>query len=129
MILVDTSVWVLVGRGMFDLDAAVPEDDLVTCPPIYQEAMQGASDQEFPLMRRLLLRLEMLDASVPFSRYEYAAELYARCRKKGLTIRSSVDCLIAATAIMHEVRLLHNDRDFDHIAKVAPLKSVRVTRS
>ena len=129
MLLVDTSVWVMVGRGLFDLDAAVPDDDLVTCPPVYQEALQGASDEEFGLLRRLLLRLEMLDANVPFERYSYAVDLYGRCRKKGLTIRSSVDCLIAATAIMHDVPVLHNDRDFDHIARVAPLKSVRVTRS
>ena len=129
MVLVDTSVWVLVGRGLFDLDAAVPEDDLVTCPPVYQESLQGASAEEFGLLRRLLLRLEMLDATVPFARYEYAVDLYGRCRKKGLTIRSSVDCLIAATAIMHDVPVLHNDRDFDHIARVAPLKSVRITRS
>lgn len=54
--------------------------------------------------------------------YLAAADLYRVCRKKGLTIRSTVDLLIAQTAIEHNAQLLHNDRDFDAIAGVCGLK-------
>ena len=130
MLLVDTSVWVLVGRGTYDLDGSLLDEDFAVCPPIVQEALQGADEYEAPLLRALMFRLPMLDESVPFARFEYAIEIYTRCRRKGKTIRSSIDCLIAATAVMNDVPLLHNDRDFDFIAEVAPLQTVRpFTRS
>jgi predicted nucleic acid-binding protein len=53
--------------------------------------------------------------------YEAAAELYARCRRGGETVRSHVDCLIAAVAIRTGTPLLHGDADFDAIARHAPL--------
>jgi len=43
-------------------------------------------------------------------------------RKKGVTVRSSIDCLIVQTALEHDLLLLHEDRDFDEIAKIVPLK-------
>ncbi|HVR38657.1 MAG TPA: PIN domain nuclease [Thermoanaerobaculia bacterium] len=126
MLLVDSSVWVLVGRGRVDLDQRVPEEEIAICPPIFQEVLQGTSARTYGPTRLTLLEAVMLDAPVPFERYRYAVDLYLRCRAKAFTIRSSVDCLIAATAIQHNVQLLHDDRDFDYIAKVAPLKAVRV---
>lgn len=126
MLLVDTSVWVLSGRGLLDLEPYMAKDDLAICPPVLQEVLQGVRAAEYSLMRALLHRLPMLDVEVPLARFEYAVELYRRCREKGLTIRSSVDCLIAAIAVLHDVPLLHNDRDFEQIARVAPLRSLRV---
>lgn len=91
-----------------------------------QEVLQGAdSPQHFSKLRALFAGTEILDALMPLERYEEAAELYLRCRDEGLTIRKSYDCLIAVCALKHGVELLHNDRDFDHIAKVAPLRAVR----
>ncbi len=49
-------------------------------------------------------------------------KIYFLCRKKGLTIGSAIDCLIAQTAIENNLFLLHNDTDFDRIAKVVDLK-------
>jgi len=46
-----------------------------------------------------------------------AAKLYRSLRKSGVTIRKPVDCMIASVAIEHHIRLLHNDRDFDYIAR------------
>lgn len=60
--------------------------------------------------------------------YEAAARLLVRCRRKDVTIRSTVDCLIAQVAIEHELYLVHNDRDFDYIAKVIPGIANRVAR-
>jgi predicted nucleic acid-binding protein len=54
--------------------------------------------------------------------YAAAARIYFDCRKKGITINSTVDCLIAQTAIENDLTLLHNDADFDRIQRVAPLK-------
>ncbi|MCK5488248.1 MAG: PIN domain-containing protein, partial [Desulfobacterales bacterium] len=54
--------------------------------------------------------------------YISAAQLYRTCRKRGITIRKTVDCLIAQTAIEHGVPLLHNDKDFDRIASVSSLQ-------
>lgn len=47
-----------------------------------------------------------------------AAKLYFKCRKKGITIRSTIDLLIAQTAIENDLYLLHDDNDFTLIAKV-----------
>jgi predicted nucleic acid-binding protein len=54
--------------------------------------------------------------------YVKAADLYRKCRAKGLTIRSTIDLLIAQTAIENNAELLHNDRDFAAIASVTSLK-------
>jgi len=54
--------------------------------------------------------------------YASAAKIYFRCRKKGVTINSTIDCLIAQTAIENNSYLLQNDSDFDNIARVADLK-------
>jgi predicted nucleic acid-binding protein len=80
-------------------------------------------------MRDIMLRTKMVDAPMPYERYEQAAQLYLRCRENSYTIRSSVDCLIAACAMAHDATLLHNDRDFDHIAAVVALKARRLTPS
>ncbi|MBR0100920.1 MAG: PIN domain-containing protein [Treponema sp.] len=50
--------------------------------------------------------------------YENAASLNFRCRRKGVTIRSTVDLLIAETAIENNIPLLHDDEDFVNMARV-----------
>ena len=52
--------------------------------------------------------------------YEMAAELYFRCRKHGITIGSTIDLLIAQTAIENDLYLLHDDRDFSLMASIEP---------
>jgi predicted nucleic acid-binding protein len=54
-----------------------------------------------------------------------AAGLYRTARARGVTVRSSVDCLIAACALRHDLEVLHRDRDFDAIARVSPLRQRR----
>ena len=58
--------------------------------------------------------------------FEEAAGLYRAARRAGLTVRSGADCLIAACAIRHGLPVLHNDRDFDLLARVSPLESRRL---
>jgi hypothetical protein len=56
--------------------------------------------------------------------YVQAAKLYRAGRKRGVTIRSLVDCLIAAIAMEHGAVILHKDRDYERISEYAPLKSI-----
>jgi predicted nucleic acid-binding protein len=61
--------------------------------------------------------------------YCHAADIYRAARKKGKTIRKTIDCLIAACAIEHHVELLHCDRDFATIAGVTSLELVLSERA
>ena len=58
----------------------------------------------------------------PFQGYEDAAAIYRAARRQGITIRKMTDCLIAVPVIKAGASLLHADTDFDHIARVAPLR-------
>jgi predicted nucleic acid-binding protein len=58
--------------------------------------------------------------------FEGAADLYRTCRRKGDTVRTLIDCLIAAVAIRERASLLHNDRDYDLLARHSKLKIERV---
>ena len=55
--------------------------------------------------------------------YDRAAELYRRCRLRGETVRKLIDCLIAAVAIRTGIPVLHNDRDFDVLARHTELRT------
>ena len=67
----------------------------------------------------------MIDDPMPLARFEYAAEIYRRCREGGYVIASSHDCLIAACAIEQAIPLLQLDHDFEVIADVVPLELLR----
>jgi len=58
--------------------------------------------------------------------FEETVALYRSARRAGLTVRSGVDCLIAACALRHGLTVVHVDRDFDAIARVAPLRQRRL---
>ena len=55
-----------------------------------------------------------------------AANIYRNCRKKGYTIRKSNDGMIAIIALAYKLELLHNDIDFENIARLYPLKMVKI---
>lgn len=129
MILVDTSVWIAVFRrdDPLDLDAVLPFDEVVTCPPVVQEVLQGfRHDRAFRVARDALLNLPCVDAPLPRDRFLEAAELYRMGRRVGLTIRSSTDCLIAATALKHGLTVAHRDRDYALLGGVADLRHRQV---
>lgn len=127
MLLVDTSIWVLVQHGRFDLDGTV-DDDLAVCPAVVLEVLRGTGGARmYEETRSMLLDSRLLDAVTPLDRFEEAAQLYLRCRDAGVTVRSSIDCLIAATALAHDAAVFHDDRDFEQMKRVVPLRTV--TRS
>lgn len=126
MVLVDTSVWVEVFRKgtRVRLEDVVDFDEVVTCLPIIQEVLQGFDDERaFVVARDAMHALPIVESPMPRAAFDQAAELYRSARRAGLTVRSGVDCLIAACALRNDLDLLHNDRDFEMLARVSTLRS------
>ena len=126
-VLVDTSVWIDHLRGADNpparaLEELLAGEDIVgTAPIIVQEILQGAdSDERFEKWRRSFADLWCYGMADPLATHLSAARLYRLCRRAGATPRSSNDCLIAQIAIENDLALLHNDRDFDRIARAVP---------
>jgi len=123
MILIDTSVLVDYFKGTFN-PASVALNDLIEIeaelgisPYTYQELLQGTRDElEFARLKRVLSTQEVLWLPQTLETHEKAARLFFDLRRTGVTVRSTIDILIALTAIEYQVPLLHSDRDFDHIA-------------
>lgn len=121
MILVDTSVWieVLRGRGREAFRRDVPSSQIVTCLPIVQEVLQGFdSDLLHHTANRAISEIPLLERAMTRSLIDEAIALYRRARRAGVTVRSSVDCLIAACAMRHGATVLHLDRDYDNLHRV-----------
>ena len=122
MVLVDSSIWIRAERGSVVIADHVAHEQLATCPPVINEVLRGTRDERHYFKTRAALMLAtMLDAPMPLARFEEAAQLYLRCREAAIT-SSSMDCLIAACAIAHDVPLMHDDADFDQIARIVPLQ-------
>ena len=131
MVLVDTSVWVEVFRKplKFRLESALDFDEIVTCLPVVHEVLQGFHDERaFTTARDAMLALPIVESPLRREVFLEATELYRQARRSGRTVRSGVDCLIAACAIRNSLAVLHRDRDFDSLAEVSGLdaRSIRV---
>ena len=129
MILVDTSVLIDYLRGKENknskrfqlvLDSGIPYG---INSFIYQELLQGVrTEDEFTLLQQYLDTQRFYRLRDERESFAQAARIYFDCRRKGIALTSTIDCLIAQTAIDNELFLLHNDSDFDRIAEVAKLK-------
>jgi hypothetical protein len=129
VVLVDTSVWIEVLRRptRVNLGAVVEFDDIVTCLPVVQEILQGVDDERaFQVAREALYALPMVEAPLGRDIVDEAVALFRRARRAGLTVRSGVDCLVAACALRHGLTVLHCDRDFPALARVSALSERRV---
>jgi hypothetical protein len=129
VVLVDTSVWVQVFRrpARVRLDDVVDFEEVVTCLPVIQEVLQGFADERaFVLVRDAMRALPVVESPLGLDLVDQAVELYRSARRAGLTVRSGVDCLVAACAIRHGLTVLHCDRDFDALARISPLDSRRI---
>lgn len=127
MFLVDTSVWIATfRRGGPALERLVDIDEVVTVLPVIQEVLQGFGDERaFVTAQTAMLSLPIVESPLTERVIVEAAQLYRAARRAGVTVRSSIDCLIAACAIRHGLPILHIDRDYDALSKVSPLRSVR----
>jgi predicted nucleic acid-binding protein len=132
VVLVDTSVWIAVFRqgSHLALEEIVDFDDVVTCLPVVQEVLQGFQDpRAFNRAREAMYALPIVDSPLPQEAFDQAVDLYRATRRAGLTVRSGVDCLIAASAIRHHLEVLHDDRDYDTLARVSTLQVRRLKKS
>ncbi len=129
IVIVDTTVWIDFFAGkesphVADLESlARNKDDICICGVILTEVLQGLrKEKEYKKTRERFdsfIFLPMTHAT-----FVKAADIYRFLRRKGITIRKPIDCMIAAVAIENDMRLLHNDRDFDPIEKYCGLKTV-----
>lgn len=130
-VLIDTSVWISFFNRMENpqvtyLKKGIQEDQpFYLCPIIIQEILQGVrSDKAYENVKDSLLAFPVpqwdpIEASIA------AAQLYRTLRKKGITIRKSNDCLIAAFAQQFDLAVLHIDRDFSIMADQAIIRSIK----
>ncbi len=123
MILVDTSVWIYLFNSSPRKGEIPPIRNFVTCGPIVQEVLQGfRDDPRLTVARNAFLNIPVLSDPLPSQLFLSAADIYRNGRRRGLTIRSSVDCLIAAIAVENGVPVWNRDRDFDFIASFTSLQ-------
>jgi len=129
MILVDTSVLIDylsdAENSAVDKFQSILDDKLSfgISPFVYQEVLQGAkSGADFQRLKDYLNTLRFYYLSDLKHSCEQAARIFFECRMDGYTISSTMDCLIAQTAIEHKLYLLSRDRDFERVAKVVNLK-------
>jgi predicted nucleic acid-binding protein len=129
MVLVDTSILMDYLRGA-DNDAVDRFQQILDnnipfgiSPLTYLEVLQGTrTEKDFATVKSYLETHRFFGLLDEKESYAAAARIYFDCRKKGITINSTVDCLIAQTAIENDLALLHNDADFNRMRRVAPLK-------
>ncbi len=125
--LVDTSVWIdylngYASRQSDHLAAAIVDNTpIVLCGVVLTEVLLGLPDPEAKRIENLL---EAFPLAPEFDRADYSAasHLYRTCRSNGITIRSTIDCLIAQICLKHNYSLLAKDRDFIQIARYFPLQ-------
>lgn len=122
--LIDTSAWIeFFNKSNSDISKKVKEliandEDIYLCPIIWQEILQGIKqDKDYNQIKSIFSFFPMLKND-PLEIAEKAVEIYRKTRKKGITIRKSNDCSIAAYAILNDLILLHYDRDFEQMQKV-----------
>jgi predicted nucleic acid-binding protein len=131
VILVDTSAWIeLLSKPARLRPQDVGDiDEIVTCLPVIQEVLQGIRDESaFRRASDAMWSFPIVESPLGRGVVSEAVDLYRTARRAGITVRSGVDCLIAACALRHRLTVVHVDRDFTALARVAPLEQ-RALRS
>lgn len=125
--IVDTSAWVEYLRATGSradraVGRAIRTDALVHVVDVVRlELLAGAgSDEKAADLRRLLARFTAVPLSSPAD-HDLAASLYRSARATGETVRSLVDCLVAAVALRLDLPVLAQDRDYEVLTRVSPL--------
>lgn len=126
MFLIDTSVWIDYLRQKNNPTTRYFETLLEDEVPfgitgvIYQEILQGAdSKSDFNNLIDYLGTQRFFHMKDNIISHQSAAKIYFDCRRKGITIRNTIDCIIAQIAIENDLVLFHNDEDYNHIQTVS----------
>ena len=126
MIIVDATVWIDYLRGRANretdyLDRVLGRQRLGLTDLILCETLQGISDETlFTRTLRELRTFEIFETGGEEMAI-LAARNFRRLRRRGSTIRKTIDCLIATFCLQHGHSLLHRDRDFDHFEQILGL--------
>ena len=95
----------------------------MTCLPIVQEVLQGFREESaYRRARDSMLSFPIVESPLASDNFLDAVRLYRAARRGVRTVRSSVDCLIAACAIRHDLEVLHRDRDFAALSQISALR-------
>jgi len=130
MVIVDTTVWVDYLRGIRTpetewLEREADKQRLGLTDLILCEVLQGVrDDHEFEQVLRELLKFELFETGGERLAIA-AAQNFRKIRKKGRTIRKTIDCLIATFCILRGHSLLHRDNDFRHFEELLGLSVVQ----
>lgn len=131
MILVDSSVWIDYFNGEKTsktdwLDSALGNKPIIIGDLILAEVLQGFQrENDFRTAKNLLLDfpfMEMVGKNIAIK----SAINYRFLRKKGVTVRKTIDVMIGTFCIHHHFSLLHDDSDFDPLEKYLKLKTIRI---
>ncbi len=131
MLLIDTSIWIEVLRDKSKVKATKLKTIIAGRDyylPIFakMELLQGCKDElEWTKLSSYLAVQNYLEPDYE-SIWENSARLYFELRRKGITIRSNIDCAIAIIAMENNLLLYHCDRDFEAIAKHTVLKQKKL---
>jgi predicted nucleic acid-binding protein len=127
-VIVDTSAWVEYLRGTTSpthlaLRSAIESEAAIATPaPVLMELLAGCGSEEAATrLQRLIARFEIVDVE-GLADFEDAALIQRTCRRQGDTVRSMIDCLIAAIALREDRSVLTVHRDFDVIARHVGLR-------
>jgi predicted nucleic acid-binding protein len=128
MIVVDTSVWIdvlndnateVASRCVELIESGEP---IALTDVIFTEILQGlGSEEDVRLVEEHLRAFPILSLD-GLADFALAAELYRSARRVGITLRKTLDCLIAAPCIRTGAPLLHADADFDRLATCTALR-------
>jgi predicted nucleic acid-binding protein len=126
VIVVDTTVWADWFNGtdspeVDHLDQALERQNAGLAPVILTEVLQGfRADRDFQRARELLVQIPVLTLDV--EGHAAAAHLFRSLRRRGVTVRGTIDCIIAQTCITAGAELLSTDQDFAAIARHTSLR-------
>jgi len=129
MIVVDSSVWIDYFNGKKTpqtdwLDSALGNTPLIMGDPVLTEVLQGfQSDEDFKIARDLLLGIPVMAMGGRALALQSAVN-YRALRRKGVTVRKTIDVMIGTFCIHYRLPLLHDDRDFDPMVKFLGLKTI-----
>ena len=131
MTMVDTTVWIdyFQNRATPEtewLDREVSRQRLGLTDLILCEVLQGIADpQEFKGTRAALQQFEIFSTG-GIHLAVISAQNYQALRRQGVTVRKTIDCLIASFCLLHNHQLLHNDRDYDPFEERLGLRVIRL---
>ncbi len=129
MILVDSSIWIDYFNGKITpqterLDSSLGNTPIIVGDIILTEVLQGfQNDKDFRVARNLLWGMPFMAMGGRVLALQSAMN-YRSLRKKGVTVRKTIDVMIGTFCIHYQLPLLHDDRDFDPMVKFLGLKVI-----